>query len=137
MKEKLIQLALEARLKAYAPYSDFKVGAALLTQSGKIYTGCNVENVSYGAAICAERTAAVKAVSDGERSFKALAVATASATPIAPCGICRQFLSEFGMDLQIYLVNPQGTVIETSLQECFPNIMTSNDLVEGRGEDGI
>ncbi len=86
--------------KAYAPYSKFQVGAALLTDTGKVYTGVNVENASFGATICAERTAFVKAVSDGHRKFKAIAVAS-SGGEAYPCGICRQFMFEFGDDLDI------------------------------------
>src|SRR6185503_11160346 len=90
----LIARAVEARQWAYAPYSGYAVGAALLTASGKIYDGVNVENAAYPDSLCAERVAAVKAVSEGERDFVALAVATANAA--SPCGSCRQFLSEFG-----------------------------------------
>lgn len=86
--------------KSYAPYSKFSVGAALLGQSGKIYTGVNVENSSFGATICAERTACVKAVSEGERNFSAIAIASSGGTAW-PCGICRQFLSEFSDDIAV------------------------------------
>lgn len=91
----LMQAAEAACENAYAPYSGFKVGAALLTGDGRIYTGCNVENSSYGAAICAERTAAVKAVSEGCVRFSAIAVTNSKGGLTYPCGICRQFLSEF------------------------------------------
>ena len=95
----LLKLALDARGNAHAPYSEFKVGAALLTSSGAIYTGCNVENASYGLAICAERVAICKAVSEGERSFQKIAVV---ATPFAtPCGACRQFIVEFGKSIEV------------------------------------
>lgn len=127
MREKLIQAAIEAREKAYAPYSKYKVGAALLTESGKIYTGCNVENASFGATICAERTAAVKAISDGEMKFRALAVVV-EGEPVAPCGICRQFLVEFGGDLQLFLGNPGGELVETTLNECLPGAFGSKYL---------
>lgn len=90
----LMQIAEKAKKNAYAPYSDFHVGAALLTKGGKIYTGCNIENASYGAAMCAERVAIYKAVSAGETDFTAIAV-TGSADPCPPCGICRQVLAEF------------------------------------------
>jgi len=93
----LIQAALDARKKAYAPYSKFRVGAAIETEDGTVFTGCNVENNSYGLCICAERTAICKAVSNGYQQFKAIAVA---ATPLAsPCGACRQFLAEFGTEI--------------------------------------
>lgn len=130
--EKLVQAALKARERAYAPYSHFRVGAALLGSSGTIYTGCNVENASYGATICAERTALVKAVSEGEQSFQALVIASGSPEPVAPCGICRQVLVEFGNDLKLWLVNTEGKTIETSLKECFPNAFTAEPLGEGR-----
>lgn len=90
----LMQIAEKAKNNAYAPYSDFHVGAVLLTKGGKIYTGCNIENASYGAAMCAERVAIYKAVSAGETDFTAIAV-TGSTDPCPPCGICRQVLSEF------------------------------------------
>jgi cytidine deaminase len=119
-KQELIRIALEARQKAYAPYSKYLVGAALLTKSGRIYSGCNIENASYGATICAERVAAVKAVSEGETAFEALAVAGDGKEPVAPCGICRQFLAEFGLDLVLILINLEGQRIETSLNQYLP-----------------
>ena len=98
----LYMIAVEAAGGAYAPYSGYRVGAALLTAGGNVYTGANVENSSYGAAICAERTAAVKAVTDGQREFVSLAVAAPGSSAIAwPCGICRQFLFEFGGGLRV------------------------------------
>ncbi len=101
MDEKsLFRLAKDALVNAYAPYSDFMVGAALLTDSGEVYTGVNVENSSFGATICAERTAFVKAISDGHRNFKAIAVASNGAKAW-PCGICRQFMYEFGDELTV------------------------------------
>lgn len=93
--EELIDLALLAKNQAYAPYSHFHVGAALLADNGKVYTGCNIENASYGATICAERVAIGKAVSEGARKILIVAVASDSHGPTMPCGICRQFLSEF------------------------------------------
>lgn len=92
-QEELVRQAGQAREKAYAPYSRYRVGAALLGKSGRVYTGCNVENASFGSTICAERTATVKAVSDGEREFEAIAVVTLDGG--TPCGACRQFLYEF------------------------------------------
>ena len=98
----MYRLAEQAAEGAYAPYSGYRVGAALLTADGKIYTGANVENSSYGAAICAERTAAVKAVTDGQRDFVAIAVAAPGTdAPSWPCGICRQFLFEFGGGIRV------------------------------------
>ena len=101
----LVSAALAAREKAYAPYSNFQVGAALLTVDQTIVTGCNVENASYGLAICAERTAICKAVSEGQQEFQAIAIA---AVPLAtPCGACRQFIVEFGTDIKIICVNAE------------------------------
>lgn len=123
--KELIDLARKAGKNAYAPYSHFKVGAALLAESGRVYTGCNVENASYGAANCAERTAFFKAVSEGERSFKAIAIVGASeekntAEPCAPCGICRQVMREFcDADFRIILENKKDTVSYT-LSELLP-----------------
>ncbi len=96
----LYRMAEEARANAYAPFSGFRVGAALLTEEGRVYTGVNVENSSYGATICAERTAFVKAVSEGERAFSAIAI-SAGETESLPCGICRQFMYEFAPDITI------------------------------------
>jgi cytidine deaminase len=116
--EELIALAAEARRKAYAPYSHYTVGAALLTASGKVYTGANVENASYGLAICAERTAAVKAVSDGEREFLAIAVATENGG--TPCGACRQVLNEFGQDMRVLIADAAGEYQAYRLPELLP-----------------
>ena len=106
----LMRMAEEARLGAYAPYSDFLVGAALLTKSGKVYTGCNIENASFGATNCAERTAIFKAISEGERQFSAIAVVGGKRQDppafCAPCGICRQVMAEFcDSDFRILLGN--------------------------------
>jgi len=106
----LIDLALEARRRAYAPYSNYTVGAALRTRSGKLYTGVNVENAAYPATICAERTSVVKAVSEGEKEFEVIAVATANGG--TPCGICRQVLSEFGLDTLVLIANEKGELVE-------------------------
>src|SRR5512136_1967495 len=116
--EELIALATEARRKAYAPYSHYRVGAALLTASGKVYTGANVENASYGLAICAERTAAVKAVSDGDRDFLAIAVVTENGG--TPCGACRQVLNEFGQDMRVLIAGENGKYQAYQLPELLP-----------------
>ena len=99
----LIKKAEEAMENSYAKYSNFRVGAALLTKSGKVFTGCNVENASYGATICAERVAAVKAVSEGEQEFLSIAIVSSGKIFTYPCGVCRQFLSEFGDDMSVIL----------------------------------
>ncbi len=99
----LVKKADRAMEHAYAPYSGFKVGAAVLTQSGEVYTGCNVENASFGATNCAERTAVFKAVSEGHTHFLAIAVVSSSGELTPPCGICRQVISEFGSDIDVIL----------------------------------
>jgi cytidine deaminase len=120
--EALIQHATEARENAYAPYSEFPVGAAVLTASGRIFNGCNVENASSGLTVCAERTAIQKAVSEGEREITALAVVTQDGA--APCGACRQVLLEFGKDVVIILADASGAFQETSLRELLPRPFT-------------
>ena len=122
--EELINIATLAKDKAYAPYSNFRVGAALLAKSGRIYTGCNIENISYGATICAERTAAVKAVSEGEREFVKLAIMSDLDDFTYPCGICRQFLSEFAKDLTVILGNKNGEVLEIPFETLMPDTFT-------------
>lgn len=124
--KRLIQAALEARKTAYAPYSHYTVGAALLTAEGDIFQGCNIENASYGAANCAERTAIFKAVSEGRRGFKAIAVAGGmeGAEPVDyayPCGICRQVMQEFaGEDFKIFVVKSVAEYKEYRLKELLP-----------------
>ncbi len=106
--KKLINSAIEARENAYAPYSKFKVGASLLTENGKVFHGCNVENSSYGGTICAERTAACSAVANGEQNFEAMAIVFDKTELALPCGICRQFLYEFNPELIILSANLDG-----------------------------
>ena len=118
--EKLISLAKLARKNAYAPYSKFKVGSALLTKSGKIYTGCNVENATYGATICAERTAIVKAISEGEKHFKKIAIVCNTKEPCSPCGICRQMLYEFSPNMEVIMCNTKGKTEKTTLKTLLP-----------------
>ena len=118
--EELIGCAREARENACADYSHFKVGAALVAASGKVYAGCNVENSTYGLTVCAERVALWKALSEGERKFTRIAVVTSSATPASPCGACRQLLWEFCGDIEVVLANPQGYKHTLRLSEIFP-----------------
>ncbi len=108
---KLYEIALLAKENAYAPYSGFKVGAAALTQDGIVYTGCNVENASYGATICAERTAIVKAVSEGKKNIVKMAIASDNMDPTYPCGICRQVISEFMPEGEIIVANGKNISI--------------------------
>ncbi|NLM38066.1 MAG: cytidine deaminase [Firmicutes bacterium] len=117
---RLLEEAKKARLKAYAPYSGYQVGAAILTQSGRIFGGCNIENASYGATICAERVAVARAVAEGETDFVAMAVVADSPEPGSPCGICRQFLAEFAPRLTLILANLEGKVRRGSLDEYLP-----------------
>ena len=124
-RSELVRLARAARLQAYAPYSQYAVGAALLCASGRIYTGCNVENVSYGLTICAERTAVVKAVSEGDRDCVAIAVVTENGA--SPCGACRQMLSEFGPDMEVVIACAEGDEYEVySLQKLLPRQVSPN-----------
>ncbi len=120
--EILISKAKEAMKYAYTKYSGFNVGAALLTKSGKIYTGCNIENSSFGATICAERVAFVKAISEGERDFEAIAIVSSSGDFTYPCGICRQFMSEWGTQLKLIFDNGKETkiyILDQLLPEAF------------------
>src|SRR5438132_129534 len=122
MREELARQAGAVRERAYAPYSKYQVGAALLGQSGRIYTGCNVENAAYPECICAERSAVVKAISEGERRFSAVAVATQDGRG-TPCGACRQVLAEFATDadIEVLLVDPAGNITdETTVWALLP-----------------
>jgi len=126
-RNELITRALEARRFAYAPYSGYTVGAALLSASGEIYHGVNVENAAYEAGICAERTAVFKAVSNGELAFTAIAIATENGG--SPCGACRQVLSEFGLETLVLVVNNQGEVtLETTVGTLLPEAFGPSDL---------
>lgn len=133
--KELILSAIKAKERAYAPYSGFRVGASLLTKSGKIYTGCNVENASYSLTICAERVAVFKAVSDGERDFKSIAISFDSEKFIYPCGACRQVLAEFSPNIKIILVNGNGNTMETTLQKIFKEGILLKDQVQRNGKE--
>jgi cytidine deaminase len=123
----LVDAATSARERAYAPYSGFQVGAAVLGESGRVYAGCNVENVSYGLSSCAERNAIFRAVTDGERRFTAIVVVTAAAAPTPPCGACRQVLSEFaaGGDMDVVMVTTGGTRKTRRLAALLPESFSS------------
>lgn len=125
--DRLVAEAREAASRAYAPYSKFAVGAALLGASGRIYTGCNVENASYGLTICAERVAVFHAVSQGERQFLAMGLSVPGAG--SPCGACRQVLHEFAPDLKLFIGNERGeTVGEVLVRDLLPGAFGPNDL---------
>ena len=116
----LIAAALAARENAFAPYSKFRVGAAIEDTDGRIHTGCNVENATYGLTVCAERVAVFKAISEGVRKFRRVAVAADTDRLTPPCGACRQILWEFCGDIEIVLVNPRGTTETHRLKDLFP-----------------
>jgi cytidine deaminase len=119
--KELFARAAEAVKRAYAPYSGFHVGAAVLTKTGEVYEGANMENASYGASICAERVALTKALYDGHRAFEAIAVAADAAEPAWPCGICRQFIYEFGDDIRILVGTDADHLTEYTIQELLPH----------------
>ena len=123
----LVEKAYEAMTFAYTPYSKFNVGAALLTQSGKIYTGCNIEFASYGATNCAERTAIFKAISEGEQAFTAIAVVSSSKDFTYPCGICRQVIVEFGKDIDIIVAKDYDYEVY-KIDDLLPKSFTGIDI---------
>jgi cytidine deaminase len=130
--DEMIASATAARERAYAPYSNFKVGAALLGKSGRVYTGCNVENAAYGPSMCAERTAVFKAVSEGEHEFEAIAVVTENG--VSPCGTCRQVMMEFAPDMMVIISDIQGNTRLTTVRALLPDGFTPDQLprsVEG------
>lgn len=127
--QKLVMLAVKSKESAYVPYSNFHVGAALLADNGKVYTGCNIENASYGATICAERTAIVKAISDGAKQVLAIAISSDSKAATMPCGICRQTMSEFcTSDMPLYLSNRDGQFETYSFDEILPHLFKKSDM---------
>ncbi len=125
-REALVQSARQARQMAYAPYSHYQVGAALLAADGTVYTGCNVENATYPAGICAERVAVTKAVSEGRRQFTAVAVVTRDGG--TPCGICRQVMSEFAPDMPVILADDEKIVAEFTLDHLLPERFGPHNL---------
>lgn len=118
--KELLQVAVDAAQHAYSPYSKVKVGAALLTSSGKIYTGCNIESGSFGLTCCAERVAVFKAASEGERRFLKMAMVSSRENLATPCGSCRQVMAEWGENLELILGNSNGEVEITTLEKLFP-----------------
>lgn len=127
--EKLIEEAKIARDRAYVPYSKFKVGAALLTDDGTIYHGCNIENAAYSMCNCAERTAIFKAYSDGVKNFKSLTVVADTDRPVPPCGACRQVISELcPKDMKVVLTNLKGEIHELTVEELLPGAFSPEDL---------
>ena len=129
--QELIRKAEEVKQNAYAPYSNFRVGAALLTKSGKVYTGCNVESASYSPTICAESSAIVKAVSEGEQDFVAVAVTSDSEDYTSPCGVCRQRIFEFGSDIDVIMANKNGDYKVYKISELLPEGFNRDSLMKG------
>lgn len=124
----LLKLAEEAKEKAYVPYSNFRVGAALLTKDGKVFQGCNVEIASYGATNCAERTAIFKAVSEGEREFEAIAITSDASNLTFPCGICRQVMVEFGDNMKVIVGKSTGEYKVYTMEDILPFSFSPKDL---------
>lgn len=127
--QKLIQAAIEMRKQSYSPYSNFAVGAAVLSNDGYIYGGCNIENASYGLTNCAERTAIFNAVSDGKRNISAIAVVADTDRPCSPCGACRQVIGEFKIPC-IIMANLKGEYKKVTLEELLPFSFSNTDLLE-------
>lgn len=126
-RRSLIGLAQEARRRAYAPYSNYPVGAALRTRSGRIFTGCNIENAAYPASICAERTAIFKAISEGEKEFDVITVVSSGGG--TPCGSCRQVMAEFGLDTLVLVADTDGRLtLETTVAGLLPEAFNSEKL---------
>jgi cytidine deaminase len=123
LKANLVSEARKARERAYAPYSDeFKVGAAVMAEGGEIFSGCNVENASFGATMCAERVAVFKAIAAGHRRIQAVAVIADTPDPIPPCGMCRQVIAEFGLDAEVIMANVAGDSRTSNMRDLLPSI---------------
>lgn len=133
LKARLIGAAKAARENAYAPYSRFRVGAALLTDDGFIYTGCNIENSSYPATVCAERVAMFKAISEGKTAFRAMAVSCDSLLPCSPCGVCRQVMVEFAPDMCVLMVGSESVLVRKA-GELLPFGFSADHLTDSRNE---
>ena len=128
----LVKHADRAKKYAYVPYSNFRVGAALLTKDGQIFTGCNIENASYGLTNCGERTAIYKAISEGVRDFKAIAISTDTEKITSPCGMCRQVLIEFGEEIDVIMANVHGQYEVYKAKDLLPLAFSPKKLEEGR-----
>lgn len=126
--QKLINKAKEARLKAYVPYSQFKVGSAILTENGSIFTGCNIENASFGLSICAERVTIFKAVSSGYKDFKAIVIICDMEEPCSPCGACRQVMVEFSPDMEVIMINLENKSKIVKAKELLPDFFQGKAL---------
>lgn len=137
MEKVLIDQALKARRRAYAPFSHFKVGTALCCKGGRIYTGCNIENPSMSLSICAERTAMIKAISEGETDFEIMAIVADSRSLTYPCGACRQMIWEFGPDLQLILANTRGDIKRVALRDLLPEAFEFHPKETGLGQAEI
>lgn len=124
----LITVAKQSRENAHAPYSNFRVGAALRATSGRVFGGCNIENATYGLTVCAERTAIFKAISEGERGFDAISVVTDTETLTPPCGACRQLIWEFCGDIPVVLSNLKGKIEQIPMRDLFPKPFDSSNL---------
>jgi len=132
-RRRLLEAAVEARANAHAPYSGFRVGAAVLGRHGGIYAGCNVENASYPVSMCAERGAIAAAVAAGERALEAVLILADAAAPCPPCGMCRQALAEFGPDMAVVLVGATGKTDETTLRDLLPRAFGPDFLADAAG----
>jgi len=130
--EELFKTAVTAQHNSYSPYSNFRVGAALLTTSGKVFTGCNIENSSYSLTICAERTALFKAVSEGEKSFSKILIVSDADDFISPCGACRQVISDLAGDIEIILTNAQGKMQSKKVSDLLPFAFGKENLLTNR-----
>lgn len=128
MDEELVSKAKKARERAYAPYSKFKVGAAVRTSDGQIFTGFNIENSSYSVTICAERVALIRALTEGKRNISRIAVIADTEKPCPPCGVCRQFISEFASDIEVIMANLKGDTEIMNLDMLLPLQFTAKDL---------
>jgi len=134
IQDDLFECAIKAKERAYAPFSRFKVGAAILTKSGKLYSGCNIETSSYSLTICAERLAVFKAISEGEKSFRAVAISTSSDDFCPPCGACRQVLWDLARDIDVFLVQDRKTYQKFRLADLFPKAFDQGYLIHDKGK---